>query len=62
MVRKEMVIRFIIGETTEAESLMVNQWMNENTGNKRYFDEIEFLWKASGIGREISEGTRSDDW
>ncbi len=41
MGRKEMVIKFILGETTEAESLMVKQWMNENAGNKRYFDEID---------------------
>jgi ferric-dicitrate binding protein FerR (iron transport regulator) len=59
---KGMVIKFILGETTEAESLMVKQWMNENTGNKRYFDEIEYLWKASGIGREISEDAKNDDW
>ncbi len=62
MVRKELVIKFIIGETTEAENLMVNQWMNENTENKRYFDEIDFLWKASGIGREISDDSKKDDW
>ena len=62
MVSKELVIKYLTGESTEAETLLINQWLNEKAENKRYFDEIEFLWRAAGISREISEEVKRDDW
>ncbi len=62
MVSKELVIKFLTGESTEAESLLIDQWLNKKAENKEYFDEIEFLWRASGINREISEEDKKNDW
>ena len=62
MVSKELVIKFLAGESTEAESLLIDQWLNKKAENKEYFDEIEFLWRASGINREISEEDKKNDW
>ena len=40
MVSKELVIKYLAGESTEAERLEINQWLNKKADNKRYFDEI----------------------
>jgi len=62
MVSKELVIKYLTGESSEAESLLIEQWVNKKAENKRYFDEIEFLWRASGITREVSKDDKKDDW
>ena len=62
MVNKELIIKFLTGESTKAENLLINQWLNKKAGNKKFFDEIEFLWKASGITREINEDDKRNDW
>ena len=62
MVNKELVIKFLAGESTEEERLVINQWLNKKPENKKYFDEIEFLWKASGIAQEDCEDNKKNDW
>ena len=55
MVNKEKIIKYLLGETSEEESLLVNQWLNENEKNRKYFNEIEFVWKTSGIAQNIEQ-------
>ncbi|MEN8250373.1 MAG: FecR family protein [Bacteroidota bacterium] len=62
MVSNELIIKFITGESTEAEDLLINQWLNENEENKKSFDEVEFLWKASGITQNLSDDGKKNDW
>ena len=62
MVSKELVIKYLTGESTETERFLVNQWINKEAENKRYFEEIEFLWKASGIIRQVDEDVKRNDW
>lgn len=62
MVSKELVIKFLTGESSEAENLLINQWLHKKAENKRHFDEIELLWKASCIAREMNEDDRKNDW
>ncbi|MCK5135704.1 MAG: FecR family protein [Bacteroidales bacterium] len=62
MVSKEFIIKFLTGESTKDENLLINQWLNKKAENKRYFDEIEFLWKASGISRDLNDDDKKNDW
>lgn len=62
MLSEELIIKYLTGESTKAESLLINQWLNKKAENKRYFDEIEFLWKASGIFHDINEDDKKNDW
>lgn len=59
---KGQVIKYLAGESTGAEKLRVEKWINENPKNKEYFDEIAFIWRASGAGRKMSEADKADDW
>lgn len=62
MVSKELLIKYLTEESTEAERLSIDRWLGEKAENKRYFDEIAFLWKATGLTREIDEEAKSNDW
>ncbi len=55
IMNKEKIIKYLLGETSEEESLLVNQWLNKNEKNKKYFDEIAFVWKTSGIAQNIEQ-------
>ena len=59
---KKQIIKFLTGESTKAENLLIDQWFSKNAENKRYFEEIEFLWKASGITQEINKDHKKNDW
>ena len=62
IVNNKLIIKFLTGESTEAESVLINQWLNENKENKKSFDEVEFLWKASGITQNLNEDGKKNDW
>ena len=62
MVSKELVIKYLNGESTEAEKLEIDGWLIEKAENRNYFEEVAFLWKAAGVSRGIDEGTKRDDW
>lgn len=62
MVDKALIIKYLSGESTEVERLAIDRWLSEQSENKRYFDELAFLWKAAGIAREIDEETKGNDW
>lgn len=61
MVNKEIIIKYLLGETSEEESLLVNQWLNENEKNRKYFNEITFVWKTSGITQNIEQNDVEKD-
>jgi transmembrane sensor len=62
MTGKELIIKYLAGESTEDERLAVDRWIGEKAENKRYFDEIAFLWKVTGISREVGETEKRSDW
>ena len=62
MQNKELVVKYLVGESTENEKLAIDQWLNEKLGNKRDFDELEFLWKVAGLTMEIEEDAKRNDW
>ncbi len=62
MVNKKLIIKFLTGESTETESLLINQWLNKKAENKKFFDEIEFLWKVSSITQDLNEDGTKNDW
>ena len=59
---KGQVIKYLAGESTEAEKLWVESWIKMDAGNKTDFDEIAFLWRAAGTGEKMSEADKASDW
>jgi transmembrane sensor len=43
----ELLVKYILGETTAAETETVLQWINASAENKRYFEHFKFIWEES---------------
>src|SRR5690349_9076612 len=43
----ELLVKYILGETTAAEEEVVLQWINASVENKRYFDHFRLIWVES---------------
>jgi transmembrane sensor len=44
-----LIAKFVVGEATPEEAILVNDWIAESEENKIYFDQIESAWML-GIG------------
>ena len=43
----DLLIKYLVGETTNEESVQVNQWINANEANKKYFEQYLLIWEKS---------------
>ena len=61
-IHKDLITKFLSGNATEEEKISLQKWLEENAENKKYFEETEFLWEATGIYRKPDEQNRLEDW
>lgn len=45
----QMLIRYMLGEATEAERAEVEAWLNESPVNRKYYEGFEYVWKESRL-------------
>lgn len=45
----QLLIRYMLGEATEAERAEVEAWLDENPANRKYYEGFEYLWKESRL-------------
>ena len=50
---EDLLIRFILGEANAAESLQVQQWIDESEENKAEFEKIRKVWSAAKAPQAI---------
>ena len=43
----ELLVKYLLGETSAAEEHSVLQWINAHPDNKRYFDHFKLIWTES---------------
>lgn len=43
----DVLVKYLLGEATEAEQHTVQQWINKNEGNKKYFEHFRLIWDES---------------
>ena len=43
----ELLIKYILGETTTEESQQVNNWIAQNDTNRKYYEDFKLLWDTS---------------
>jgi transmembrane sensor len=43
----ELLVKYLLGETSAAEEHSVLQWINAHPDNKRYFDHFKLIWAES---------------
>lgn len=51
---EELLVRFIIGQTNETESAIVQKWVDRSDENKKVFSDLQKVWSASEDPRKVS--------
>src|SRR5215217_1677661 len=53
----ELLIKFLLNETTEQEGVAVQEWLDADPANAAYFGQFEKIWKA---GRKLGASSTVD--
>lgn len=53
----ELLIKFLLNETTEDEGVMVQEWLDADPDNALYFGQFEKIWKA---GKKLAASGKAD--
>jgi ferric-dicitrate binding protein FerR (iron transport regulator) len=43
----DLLIKYLVGEATDEESVLVKQWIDANEANKKYFEQYLLIWEKS---------------
>jgi ferric-dicitrate binding protein FerR (iron transport regulator) len=43
----DLLVKVVLGESTEGENHVVEQWISENPANERYFQDFQKIWTES---------------
>lgn len=54
----ELLIKFLLKETSEEESITVQTWLDASPSNKSYFEQFEKIWNSS---KKLSAESRIDE-
>jgi transmembrane sensor len=58
----ELLIKFLLKETTETESVTVQNWLDASTNNATYFLQFEKIWNSSKTLSGQSKINENDAW
>jgi transmembrane sensor len=58
----ELLIKFLLKETTEAESITVQNWLDASPNNATYFLQFEKIWNSSKTLSGQSQINEDDAW
>ena len=57
----DILVRFLASETNDAESDMVQNWLNKSQENKEFFEKIKTLWNDSDNHEQLNEKYYTDE-
>jgi virulence-associated protein VapD len=46
-ISEEMLTEYVLGESSAADALLVEEWINAHADNKQQFEELQLLWQQS---------------
>lgn len=58
----EILVKYLLGETTADENRLAEQWINASSDNKRYFDHFRLIWEESRQLAVVHEIDENDAW
>lgn len=58
----ELLIRFLLNEATTAEKISINNWLDENPANRKYFSQFEQIWLSSKNLANSAEVNEDQAW
>jgi len=58
----DLLVKYMLGEATEEERLMVEAWINNNATNKKQYEDFETIWQESKQLAAVSTVDESIEW
>src|SRR6476661_892401 len=61
-VTDDLLIKYLLGEASPEEALLVNDWQEANPGNKKYLEDFSVIWNTSQKLGKISAVDEQEAW
>lgn len=61
-INDDLLVKYLLGETTLAENKQVEAWIAEAPGNRRYFEHFKLIWDSSRELAAQSTVSEKDAW
>ncbi len=58
----ELLVKYLLGETSADESRVAEQWINASRDNKRYYEHFRLIWEESRQLTVTQEIDENDAW
>ena len=58
----ELLVKFILNETTHFEQIQIQQWLEERSRNEKYFEDFKRLWESAGSLTLVKSIDVNDSW
>lgn len=57
-INDDLLVKYLLGETTAAENREAERWINENEANRTYYADFKLIWQES---ERIAENSNPDE-
>src|SRR5688500_10852701 len=57
-----LLVRFLSREASAQERRQVDQWLDADHQNRKYFEEFSAIWKASTAAEDFDAAYLKEDW
>jgi transmembrane sensor len=61
-INDDLLVKYLLGETTEEESLFVENWINSNAANKKQYEDFKTIWEESKRLAAVSTVNEKAAW
>ena len=61
-INDDLLVKYMLGEATEEERLMVEAWINNNAANKKQYEDFETIWQESKQLAAVSTVDETIEW
>jgi transmembrane sensor len=58
----ELLVKYLLAESTPDENAAVEQWLNIDTTNQKYFNDFKLIWEESKLVAATSEVDEEASW
>lgn len=58
----DLLVKYLVGETTETESRQAEQWINASDANQKYYAGLKLIWQESERITADSKVNEDDAW
>ena len=58
----ELLVKYLVGETTEQETAGVEQWIAASENNRKYYNQYKFIWEESTRLEPAGAASENEAW